>query len=180
MRLTLSALASTTVLVAAVLWPCRPGSYDPLALPLSMMARIVSWSLLIFVPIGLVWWCRDTFVRRAAGARLLGSQLEEYRRERGEFPESLLSVTTDYRPRSVGVPRFWYERAGDAYNLVFEQPPAALDMREFVVYNPGRSCRALLARQRSPALPGPTARSPTRIPIVSRRARASGLASVPL
>ena len=36
----------------------------------------------------------------------------------------------------TSVPRFWYERAGAAYNLAFEQPPAALDMREFVVYNP--------------------------------------------
>jgi hypothetical protein len=246
MRLALSALALTTVLVAAVLWPCLPGSYDPLALTLSMMARIVSWSLLIFVPIGLVWWCRDTFLRRPAGARLLGAmivgaaaavgavvvltaavfagvslallsavligllirsrsakwmraaagvesgtaaglylvvvpglilalhlslfaraveanrarlmasaqpliaQLEEYRRERGEFPESLLSVTTDYRPRSVSVPRFWYERAGDAYNLVFEQPPAALDMREFVVYNPAG--RAVLSSHDSDLL----------------------------
>jgi hypothetical protein len=74
--------------------------------------------------------------RLMASAAPLIVQLQEYRRERGEYPESLLSVTTDYRPHSVSVPRFWYERAGDAYNLAFEQPPAALDMREFVVYNP--------------------------------------------
>jgi hypothetical protein len=55
--------------VAAVLWPCLPGSYDPLALPVSMMSRFVSWILLAFVPIGVVWWCRDTFVGRPAGAR---------------------------------------------------------------------------------------------------------------
>lgn len=217
---------------AAVFWPCAPGRYDPLALPLSSVARCVSWALLLFVPIGVGWWCRDTFVGRPAGGRLLrvalviaatatgivfaasaaafggvvlalacaslagivvrwraarwigtaaamGSgtsallylsvvpglvlglqlwlfepavaanrarvitsagpliaQLEAYRTERGEFPESLLSVTTDYPPRATSVPRFWYERAGAAYNLVFEQPPAALDMREFVVYNP--------------------------------------------
>ena len=71
-----------------------------------------------------------------ASAAPLISQLEAYRAERREFPESLLSVTTDYRPRSASVPRFWYERAETAYNLAFEQPPAALDMSEFVVYNP--------------------------------------------
>jgi hypothetical protein len=236
MRQALSHLGGAGVLtmgsVAAVLWPCFPGSYDPLALPLSMVSRFVSWSLLVFAPIGVVWWCRDTFVGRPAGARLLGTvtvgaavtigavvvltaasfsgvllalvsgaivvilirtlsprwmraaagteggtaavlylvavpglnlvlhlwlfepaveanrarlmasaapliaQLEQYRLQRGNYPESLLSVTTDYRPRSVSVPRFCYERAGDAYNLAFEQPPAALDMREFVVFNP--------------------------------------------
>lgn len=224
--------AVTAGAVATALWPCLPGSYDPLALPLSMMSRVLSWTLLVFVPVGVAWWGRDTFVRRPAGARLLGrvtigaaalagaiavlasaafggvllalasamivgivirfmsprwtraaagiecgslaalyfiavpvivfvlnlwlfqpaveanrarviaaagpliAQLEEYRRQRGHYPESLLSVTTDYRPRSVSVPRFLYERAGDAYNLAFEQPPAALDMREFVVFNP--------------------------------------------
>ena len=64
------------------------------------------------------------------------TQIEEHRARRGAYPESLLSVTTDYRPRSRSVSRFWYERAGAAYNLAFEQPPAALDMREFVVFNP--------------------------------------------
>lgn len=224
--------ALTTGVVGAVLWPCLPGSYDPLALPLSLMARCVSWSLLILVPVGLAWGYRDRFAGRPAGARLLGTAivgstgivgavvvltaaafggvalalvsaaivailirsrsarwteaaagmgsgpvamlylvavpcaslalhlwlfeparaanrarliasagpliagLETYRRERGVYPESLLSVTTDYRPRSVSVPRFLYERAGDAYTLAVEQPPAALDMREFVVFNP--------------------------------------------
>jgi hypothetical protein len=197
-----------------------------------MVARCISWALLVFVPIGLVWWCRDIVTCRPTGARLLGAatltaviatatvgvvsaaafggvvlavicgstvgmllrgrwarwtraaadmgngtvallyfvavpvlilalqlwlfepavtanrarvmtsaapliaQLEEYRAARGEYPESLMSVTTDYRPQSASTPRFWYERAGAAYNLVFEQPPSALDMREFVVYNP--------------------------------------------
>jgi hypothetical protein len=57
-------------------------------------------------------------------------------RHAANTPESLLSVTTDYPPQSASTPRFWYERAGAAYNLAFEQPPRALDMREFVVYNP--------------------------------------------
>lgn len=65
--------ALTTGVVGAVLWPCVPGSYDPLALPLSMMSRCVSWTLLVFVPIGVVWWCRDTFIGRPSGARLLGA-----------------------------------------------------------------------------------------------------------
>ena len=64
--------AVTAGAVATALWPCLPGSYDPLALPLSMMSRVLSWALLLFVPIGVAWWGRDTFVRRPAGARLLG------------------------------------------------------------------------------------------------------------
>jgi hypothetical protein len=74
--------------------------------------------------------------RVIAAAAPLIAQLESYRGARGQYPESLLSVTTDYRPRSVGVTRFSYARSGDAYTLAFEQPPAALDMREFVVYHP--------------------------------------------
>src|SRR5690606_141977 len=58
--------------VGATLWPCLPGSYDPLALPLSMMARFASWALLLLVPIGAIWWWRDRFFRRAAASRLLG------------------------------------------------------------------------------------------------------------
>lgn len=236
MRQTLSHLARgvaiATAVVAAVLWPCAPGAYDPLALPVSMVARIVSWSLLLLVPVGVIWWCRDTFAGRPVAPRLLGrvtvgvailvggvlivaaagfggtmlallfgtavalvlralaprclraaagtdngnvalwylaavpllifvlhlslferavaanrarviasaapliAEIENFRQARGAYPESLFSSTTDYRPRSASVARFRYERAGDAYNLIFEQPPAALDMREFVVFNP--------------------------------------------
>lgn len=226
------AAALTTGLVAAALWPCLPGGYDPLALSVSMVSRFVSWSLLLFVPIGVSWWCRDVFLGRPVAARVLGiatpgaavlagivavvsaagfggvllalgcatgvgmlirtrwrawmraaagtgngslaalylvavpvlvlalqawlfapaveanrarviasaapliDQIEAYRLERGAYPESLLAVTTDYHPGSVSVARFQYERAGDSFNLVFEQPPRALDMREFVLYNP--------------------------------------------
>ena len=62
----------TIAVVGAVLGPCVPGSYDPLALPLSMVARCASWALLLFVPIGAAWWVRDVIVGLPLAARALG------------------------------------------------------------------------------------------------------------
>jgi hypothetical protein len=62
--------------------------------------------------------------------------IERYRASRGHYPPSLLSVWKDYKPSVIGIDRYYYEPSGDAYNLVFEQPAAAIGTREFVVYNP--------------------------------------------
>ncbi len=47
-------LASAAVVLCTLL-PFLPGSYDPLALPLSMMARVAGFVGLLFVPIGVIW-----------------------------------------------------------------------------------------------------------------------------
>jgi hypothetical protein len=36
----------------------------------------------------------------------------------------------------MGIRQYEYEPHGDAYNVAFEQPSRAIDIREFVVYNP--------------------------------------------
>ncbi len=65
-------------------------------------------------------------------------EIEEYRNARGHYPESLLAEHQDYEPSVIGIEQYYYERSGDAYNLIFEQPTILLvnpGTREFVVYN---------------------------------------------
>ena len=64
------------------------------------------------------------------------ADLEKYRRKQGHYPPSLLAVNPDYKPAIIGVPHYHYERSGDAYNVVFEQPALPFGTQEFVVYNP--------------------------------------------
>jgi hypothetical protein len=52
-------LAAVTALVVLItLLPFLPGSYDPLAAPLSMMARVFGWAGLLLVPAGALWLAR--------------------------------------------------------------------------------------------------------------------------
>lgn len=74
--------------------------------------------------------------RAIDNSALLIADIERYRASNGRYPISLLSVSEDYPPNVIGIERYRYEPAGDAYNLVFEQPALNLGTREFVVYNP--------------------------------------------
>ena len=80
-----------------------------------------------------VEFSRDRAIRNAAP---LIADIERYRAARGTYPASLLSVWKDYSPAVIGIEKYHYERSGEAYNLLFEQPAADLATREFVVYNP--------------------------------------------
>lgn len=65
--------------------------------------------------------------------------IEAYRAEHGQYPVSLFGVWPDYSPNVIGIPQYYYEPNGEAYNLVFEQPRFLLHdfgAREFVMYNP--------------------------------------------
>ena len=115
----LGVTTATAVLILCTLLPFLPGPYDPLALPLSMMARVA--------------FSRNRAIGNSA--RLI-SDIEQYRATRGHYPPSLLSVNKDYKPGVVGIEKFHYEPSGDAFNLLFEQPASPLGTREFVVYNP--------------------------------------------
>lgn len=61
------------VALTATALPFLPGRYDPLAVPLSWLARAFGMASLLLVPIGLVWllyeWCRksDGILRGRAG-----------------------------------------------------------------------------------------------------------------
>lgn len=65
--------------------------------------------------------------------------VERYHDRHGRYPTALEAVWKDYRPSVAGIKQYDYAAAGDAYNVIFEQPRMVLDIfgtREFVVYNP--------------------------------------------
>ena len=51
----LGVTAATAVLILCTLLPFLPGPYDPLALPLSMMARVAGFVGLLLAPVGALW-----------------------------------------------------------------------------------------------------------------------------
>jgi hypothetical protein len=63
------------------------------------------------------------------------ADIERYRAVHGRYPQSLLSLWTDYSPGVIGIQEYQYELNGDAYNVSFEQPSFQLGTREIVVYN---------------------------------------------
>ena len=58
--------AATALIMLITLLPFMPGSYDPLAASLSMMARLFGFAGLLLVPIG-VLWTASSYWRRASG-----------------------------------------------------------------------------------------------------------------
>ena len=58
--------AATALIELITLLPFMPGGYDPLAAPLSMMARIFGFTGLLFVPVGVLWMAAS-YWRRVAG-----------------------------------------------------------------------------------------------------------------
>ena len=71
----------------------------------------------------------------ANGAPLI-AEIESYHARHGDYPVSIFALYGDVKPAVVGVERYYYERSGDAYNLIFEQPSPTFGLRRFVVYNP--------------------------------------------
>lgn len=71
-----------------------------------------------------------------ANSAQLIHDIETYRDKNGRYPVSLASLWRDYRPGVVGIERFDYEPAGDAYHVFFEQFASELPTREIVMYNP--------------------------------------------
>lgn len=61
--------------------------------------------------------------------------IEAYKKTNGHYPVSLLSTIEDYQPRVSGIPRFYYEQSGEAYNLYFEQFSDIMGMQEIVMYD---------------------------------------------
>lgn len=58
--------AAAALIVLITLLPFMPGGYDPLAAPLSMMARIFGVTGLSFVPVGVLWMV-SSYWRRPSG-----------------------------------------------------------------------------------------------------------------
>jgi hypothetical protein len=74
--------------------------------------------------------------RAIAGSARFIDAIEGYRSVYGGYPASLASVHHDYDPPIVGVERYHYEPAGQAYNVFFELPTYPIGTQEFVMYNP--------------------------------------------
>ncbi len=49
--------------------PYLPGDYDSLSVPLSVVAQVLAWTGLLFLPIGAIGWARRPWLRSAGGAR---------------------------------------------------------------------------------------------------------------
>ena len=64
------------------------------------------------------------------------ADIEAYRAANGRYPASVVSVHPDYKPSIIGIKEYRYEPAGDAYNVLFEQPSFRIGTREIVMYNP--------------------------------------------
>ena len=225
--------AAIAFVMLCTLLPFMPGSYDNLAGPLSVMARLFGWLALLLVPVGALWLLASrlkrfqgrehvfgrialvvwsivlllvSFVALATSGFVLGiatlllggyatyrivprvkevatlpsrhpsvaslylivvpvavfilqralvppaiafsrdraiensaqliADIESHRAANGQYPPSLLSEVPDYSPGIIGIDRYQYEKRGEAFNLVFEQPALNFGTREFVVYNP--------------------------------------------
>lgn len=62
--------------------------------------------------------------------------LEAYRQRHGRYPQSLEASWQDYRPGVIGIRRYHYAAAGDAYDLIFAQPSFVFGTQVYLVYNP--------------------------------------------
>lgn len=121
-----------------------PGSYDPLAAPLSLMARTVGVLGLLLVPIGAVWHARPRYALAVTAlvvltivcmaVSLVALMSSGYALGAATLLAALGGLWR-LKSRLEAEPRH-YERSGDAYNVVFEQVASNPATREFVVYNP--------------------------------------------
>lgn len=74
--------------------------------------------------------------RAIANAATMIADIETAREQHGAYPPSALGGVPDYKPGIIGIEKYHYERAGRAYNLIFENPAVAFGTDEYVVYNP--------------------------------------------
>ncbi len=87
--------ATTAGIILCTVLPFLPGRYDPLAVPLSMMAQLFGRVGLLLLPLGILWWGSEYFnrppgVRRAfAVAALIGVSIVGLIVSLGAFQESL-------------------------------------------------------------------------------------------
>lgn len=77
-------------------------------------------------------YSRKTAIRHAG--RII-TDIELYRNNNGHYPLSMISLWKDYKLGIVGIYRYQYEQAGDAYNLSFEQFSGDGITKEIVMYN---------------------------------------------
>ena len=133
------ALSSTSLAVAIF----ALGAYA-LSKALPRLTLPVAGFYLLVIPIA-VLSIQRAFLHRAVdfarsrairnSAQLI-ADIERYRANNGRYPLSIFGPWKDYSPGVIGVEKFHYEPAGEAYNLLFELPARELSTREIVAYNP--------------------------------------------
>ncbi len=161
-RMSAAVTASAVITLAAALGATINNSFY-LAIGLLMLGaylsfRFVGWSWRREIPINrfdsiplyfiliplLILTARIAFIERAVefsrnlaieNSRPLIQAIEAYHARTGQYPESLHSELEDYDPNVIGIPRYYYEQNGEAYNLFFEQFSNEIGTREFVMYN---------------------------------------------
>lgn len=79
-----------------------------------------------------VQFSRDLAIRNSAG---LIQKIEDYFKSHGQYPVSLQALHSDIVPGVVGIPGYFYEPNGQAYNLYFKPFSDELDADEIVMYN---------------------------------------------
>ena len=103
-------------------------------IPLYLLIVPVAVALAQYVLAGPVsQFSRTRAIRNSAP---LIADIERHRVANGRYPLSTLSVWPDYKPAVIGIRTYQYEPAGDAYNVLFEQPSFVLGTTEIVMYNP--------------------------------------------
>lgn len=126
---------------ASVVWRLRPSlkflrqaeqrAFSPAPLYLICVpVAVLLLRLALIVPA--TEYSRSQAVQNSA---VLINDIEAYYAANGRYPRSLASVWKDYKPMVIGIEQYYYEPAGDAYNIYFEQFTFDLATREFMVYN---------------------------------------------
>lgn len=91
---------------------------------------VVAFRTMFIIPI--VNAARDQAIKNS---QAMISDIESYHARNGQYPLSLLSLSSDYKTGVIGIKQYHYEPNGKGYNLYFELLPHQLDIREIVMYN---------------------------------------------
>ncbi|KAA0219531.1 MAG: hypothetical protein KJ057_17820 [Phycisphaerae bacterium] len=123
--------------VARCLRSARAGNGGSRGLRLAPLYLIVLPALIVVARVSFVEQAAESSrIRVIAACGSYIADIEAYREAHGRYPVSVASLNPDYPTRTVGVDRFRYEPAGDAYNVWFEHVSSRFDVNEIVVYNP--------------------------------------------
>lgn len=133
----LLALGAGTLAGLFILWLMRrlrtAASVDRTAPGLLVVAPIVVLAAQLAFLEPIAAWTRNRVIANSAP---LIAEIERHHARHGAYPVSIFALYGDVKPAVAGVERYYYERSGDAYNLIFEQPSPTFGLRRFVVYNP--------------------------------------------
>ena len=109
--------------------PGRPFNAAPLYLLVLPLVALLARSTLVGPAI------EFSRMRAMENTAPLIADIERYREANGRYPVSMAALWADYKSGVIGVPQYYYEPSGDAYNVFFEHPSAVFGTREIVVYN---------------------------------------------